>query len=325
MNCRFHVGKAIILGLLTVWVFVAVLAVPARAGKKQGPVTLKVALLPIVDVLPFYVAEASGYFDSDRIKITGLPVGSALERDQLLQAGEIDGVLNEMTTVAGFNRNNIRVKVVSVARHPAPGHPLFRLLSAPGSGLSVPADLAGIPIAVSTNTIIEYVTDRLLTAKGLKPEQIVKKSVPVIPERYQLLMTGRLKAAVLPDPLAKSALKAGAGQIFDDTDNPGYSVSVLTFTVAAIDGKAEAIRFFLKGWDRAAAAINNNPEAWRDLLLEKIRVPKNIRKTYIIPPFPRGKVPDAKQWADVLDWMTGKGLIDQPVSYEKSVTRAFLP
>ncbi len=325
MQGRFNFKTAIVYGLFAIVLSLTFFSASVRAEKNPDQVTLKVALLPIFDAFPFYVAEAGGFFESARIKIIGLPVGSGLERDQLLQAGEIDGVLNEMTTVAGFNRNGSRVKVVSVARHPAPGHPLFRLLAAPGSGISSTEDVAGIPIAVSTNTIIEYVTDRLLTAKGLEPEQIVKKSVPVIPERYQLLMEGQIKAAVLPDPLAASALLAGAGLIFDDTDDPGYSVSVLTFTVEAIDRKAEAIRFFLKGWDRAAAAVNQDPQAYRELLLKKIRVPKNMRQNVAIPPFPRGKVPSPGQWADVQDWMLGKGLLEAPLPYETSVTDLFLP
>ncbi len=71
------------------------------------------------------------------------------------------------------------------------------LLSAPGSGLRSASDLAGVPIGISKNTIIEYVTDRLLAAEGLDQKKITKKSVPVIPERYQLLLQGQLKAATL--------------------------------------------------------------------------------------------------------------------------------
>jgi len=322
MRHRYRSTRSILKKMALILLIAAIAISPAAV---QARVILKVALLPIFDVLPFYVAEANGYYNAGDIRIEGLPVGSALERDQLLQAGEIDGVLNEMTSVASFNRKQTRVKVVRWARHPAPGHPLFRLISAPGSGISTPQDLTGIPIAVSTNTIIEYVTDRLLRDKGLETDRIVKKSVPVIPERYQLLMQGQINAAMIPDPLAKSALVSGAGEIFNDTENPKYSISVLTFTVGAIDQKAEAIRLFLKGWDRAAADINKNPDAFRDLLLEKIRVPKNIKESYKIPVFPENDVPGPAQWADVLDWMKGKGLIEKDLPYDQSVTRAFLP
>jgi NitT/TauT family transport system substrate-binding protein len=82
---------------------------------------------------------------------------------------------------------------------------------------------------------------------------------------------------------------------------------------------------FLKGWDRAVAEINRSPEDFRLLVLERIRVPQNMRATYPIPPFPRGQVPDAGQWADVMDWMLPKGLLDNPVAYETLVSGEFLP
>ena len=295
----------------------------AQQEKKVEP--LKVALLPILDVFPFYVAESEGYFIDFGIDVKAVPVASGLERDQLMQSGAIDGMLNEMITTANFNRNRIQVKSVISARKAYGDYPLFRLLSAPGVKFSATSDLAGVPIGISKNTIIEYVTDRLLTAEGLATTAIVKKSVPVIPERYQLLLQGQLKAATLPDPLAKSAIAAGAGEIVDDSAYPGYSVSVLSFHINSLRNKAHAVRLFLKAWDRAAAAINKNPEAFRGLLLKKIRVPKNIQQTYKIPPYPRREVPTAGQWADVMDWMTEKGLLESALSYDGSVTADFLP
>jgi len=295
----------------------------AQQGKKAEP--LKVALLPILDVFPFYVAESEGYFVDLGVDVKAVPVASGLERDQLMQSGAIDGMLNEMITTANFNRNRVQVKSVISARKAYGDYPLFRLLSAPGIKFSTASDLAGVPIGISKNTIIEYVTDRLLTAEGLGAKAIIKKSVPVIPERYQLLLQGQLKAATLPDPLAKSALTAGAGEIVDDSAYPGYSVSVLSFHINSLRNKAHAVRLFLKAWDRAAAAINKNPEAFRGLLLKKIRVPKNIQQTYKIPPYPRREVPTAGQWADVMDWMTGKGLLTSALSYDDSITAEYLP
>jgi len=295
----------------------------AQQGKKAE--SLKVALLPILDAFPFYVAESEGYFADYGVEVKAVPVASGLERDQLMQSGAIDGMLNEMITTANFNRNRLQVKSVISARKAYPDYPLFRVLSAPESSLTSTAGLVGVPIGISKNTIIEYITDRLLTAEGLDPYAIVKKSVPVIPERYQLLLQGQLKAATLPDPLAKSALEAGAGKIVDDSAYPGYSVSVLSFNINALNNKAHAVRLFLKAWDRAAAAINKDPESFRWLLLNKIRVPENIRNTYQIPPYPRRQVPDAGQWADVMNWMTEKGLLGSALSYDDSISAEFLP
>ncbi len=322
MILKSSVTRAVIMAVLMVALITA--SLPTKLWSETDH-TLKIALLPILDTFPFYVAQARGYFDQYAVAVAAIPVGSGLERDQLMQSGAIDGMLNEMATTANFNREQTRVRIVATARKAYPHYPLFRILSAPGSDLSSPADLKGIPIGISKNTIIEYVTDRLLAAEGLSPDQIVKKSVPAIPERYQLLLQGQLKAATLPDPLAKSALEAGAGSVVDDSTYPLYSISVLSFNVEALETKADAVRQFLKAWNQAAQDINADPESYRGLLLQKIRVPENIQQTYRIPPFPLREIPGAEAWADVMNWMVSKGLLKAPIPFKDSITADYLP
>lgn len=308
-------SRLVVVALAVVFLF----ALPA------GAAPLRVALLPILDSLPFYVARQQGYFAAVGLAVRDLPVSSALERDQLMQVGRTDGMLSEMTVTANFNRKRVRVKILAAARAATPVAPLFRIVAAPGSGISAPVDLAGVPVGVSTNTIIEYVTDRLLQAGGLSGRQIVTRSVPSIPERFQLILQGRLAAGTLPDPLAQSALEAGARLVVDDTARPGISVSTLTFSQAVITRAPDAVRAFLAAWDRAAADINHDPQRWRPLLLEKIRVPSNVRATFRVPPFPRRTVPSRAQWNDVMAWMVDKGLLNAPLAYADSVSAAFLP
>lgn len=301
----------------------ALVASTAPAG--AAPATLKIALLPIFDVLPFYVAAEKGYFDADGVRIKALPVGSAVERDQMIQAGAVDGAVGEMLSVANFNRERPTAMVVGKARTAMPGSPLFRILAAPGSAIRQPADLAGIPIGVSMNTIIAYVTDRILTDQGLSPDRIRKQSVPVIPERFQLLVHGQIRAAVIPDPLAAAAVQAGAVEVMNDAAYARYSTSVITVTRQAMDTRPDAIRTFLDGWYRAAADINRTPDAFRDLVLKHIRVPRSMESTFTVPPFPPAEVPDEAQWADVIDWMRAEDLIDTAMPYASGVTAAFLP
>ena len=286
---------------------------------------LKVALLPIIDSLPYYIAEADGDFKKAGIQVKMLPVMSGLNRDQLMQAGEVDGMLNELTTVANFNRKNSQVKAVYSIRSAHAKYPMFRLVASPGNKLNKVSDLSGASIGISKNTIIEYMTDRLLQAEGLDPARLDKRSIPAIPERFQLLMQGQLETVVLPDPLGSAALAAGARLIIDDSANPQYSISLLTFSNESINNKTETLQRFLAAWDNAAARLNKSPESYRSLMLKKIRIPKNVQKSYPIPRFSQSSVPSQKQWEDVMKWMVGKGLLKAALSYNSSITADFLP
>lgn len=280
---------------------------------------IKVALLPIPDSLPCHVAEVKGYFKELGLEVTYVPIASAIERDQLMQAGRIDGMLTEMSITAGFNKDKPRIKILQIARRPMGEHALFTILAKPKSAVKSLQDLAGVPIGVSVHTIIEYVTDRLMQAAGVPDEKILSKSVPSIPERFQLLMQGRIEAAVMPEPLATAAIQAGAVKVESDASHPFYSASVLAFSNESLDKKKKDVAAFLSAWNKAAEEINKNPEACRNILMEKVRIPPDVQKTFPIPTYPVAEIPSQAQWDDVIAWMLAKKLLTAPLAYEDNV------
>lgn len=309
---------------LVVAMLVVVLASCAVGPQSTEDKTLKMGLLPILDVLPFYVAQNKGYFEAEGLQVELVPVKSAQERDALIQAGEIDGALTDLQGVAIFDREAPELKVVIKARKAYPDSPHFRIVAAPGFEVTKPADLANVPVGISHNTTIEYLNDRLLTAWGLPADQIAGEEVSAIPVRFELLMEGQLKAALLPDPMGQAAIASGATLIVDDTQFPQYSQSVLAFKTDSLEQKPETIRAFLRAWNKAVADINQDPNAYRDVLIEKTRVPPNIQGTYNVPHFPAGEITSEVEWNDVIDWAISKELLEETVPYDRAVDPSFI-
>jgi len=289
--------------------------------------SLKMALIPVLDVLPFYVAQEQGYFEAEGLEVELLPIKSAQERDALLQAGEADGALTDLQGVAVFDREESQLKVVAKARKAYPEAPLFRIVAGPGIEINGPDDMAGVPVGISQNTVIEYLTERLLEAWGLPLDQLSIEEVSAIPVRFELLMEGQLPAATLPDPLASAAIAAGGSLVVDDSQfsqvSP-FSQSVLAFNTGAIESKPDTIRAFLRAWNKAVAGINADPNAYRRVLIENTRVPPNVQDTYTIPPFPSGEITSEAEWQDVVDWALDKELLDEPVPYEWAIETSFV-
>jgi NitT/TauT family transport system substrate-binding protein len=305
-------------------VLVALLTASLAGCGTEEPTTLKMVLLPIVDVLPMYVAEQNGYFEAQDIQVELVPVKSAQERDALIQAGEVDGMLTDVPGVGLFNQETVQVKIVATARRAYPGSPLCRLLAAPGSQIDAAIDLAGVKIGISQNTVIEYITDRMLERSGLGTDQIAIEEIKDIPVRFEQLMNGQLQAATLPDPLASGAIVAGARLVVDDSQFMGYSQSVLAFNLQTLEDKPQIVGKFLAAWNKAVADLNSDPEAYRDLLIEKGRVPESVQDSYAMPPFPEGEITSPDQWADVVAWLLDKGLIEREIPYDEAVDTSFL-
>jgi len=240
---------------------------------------------------------------------------SALERDVALQAGKIDGCINDMVGSPLLKTQGQEISIVSIILGATPQEGPFAILSSPDSGIKKAEDLKNVPIGVSSNTIIDYVTDRLLKEAGLKDEEIKKTEIRSIPLRFQMLMEGKIKAATLPDPLLSLARVQGAHLIVDDTKT-NISQSVLIFKNDIIEKRGELLKKFAIAYNKAVELINGNPEQWRVLLVEKARLPDPIKTSYQVPAFPKIQLPTKADTERVLQWMKEKGLLDRPVTYE---------
>jgi NitT/TauT family transport system substrate-binding protein len=297
---------------------------PAPAAMPEDA-RLRIGLLPIVDVVPLYIADQNGYFKEQGIQVELVPTKSAQERDVLMQTGQIDGVLNDSISTGIFNKDASKIKIVRKARQSYPNAPQYRILASPNSPFKSPADLKGVPIGVSQNSVIQYITDRLLEAQGLAPADIKDEQVAAIPVRYEQLMNGNLKAATLPDPLGQGALAGGAHLVVDDSAYPQYSQSFLSFRTDTLQNKPNTVKKFLAAWEKSIKEINANPEKYQDVLNDKANVPQAVRGKYKMPPFPESSVPSQSDIADVVMWLRDKGLVNRDIPYSEMVDASFLP
>jgi len=286
---------------------------------------LKIVVLPILDALPMYVAQQEGYFEENGVSVEFIPASSAAERDQIMAAGQGDGMINDLISTLFYNQDEIQIQIVRFARSATPEFPQFRILAAPKSGIANIEDLKNKEIGISEGSVIEYTTDRLLEAEGFSQSEIVTVAVPKIPDRLSLLSASEIPAANLPDPLSSLAMQNGATVIIDDSKHPEYGNSEISFRKDVIDENPEAISGFLAAIEKAVNEINSDPTKWDGLLSEKQLVPAPLIGTYQVPTFPLASVPSEAQWKDVVAWAIDKTYLVDEVSYSDSVNSDFLP
>jgi NitT/TauT family transport system substrate-binding protein len=302
-------------------------AVPSPAPTSPAtaaPGTLRIGVLPITDTVPFYVAEAQGYYQQQGLKVELVPASSAAERDQLMIAGRIDGEVSDLIAVALFDADQPRLTIVRKARQAVAGSPQLYILAPKASTIRSVSELAGVEVAVSQNSLIQYVTERLLQLEGVPKDQIRTTNVPQIALRLQLLDQGQVKAATLPDPLGSLALMEGARLLIDDSKHPEISQSVIAFSSQVVRERPQDVRAFLAAYEKALQDIRSHPEQFHDLLVEKGRVPDALKGHYTFPVFPDPSVPSRSQWEDATDWLVSKGLLRAPVAYETAVDDQFV-
>ncbi len=310
---------------LLAFAFIPVVVAASCGANGREPVHVRVGVLPILDSLPMYVANAQGYFADEGIDMEFVPVSSAPERDLLMQSDQIDAMINELVSVLLYNKNSTEVVAVRFARTASEASPVFRIVAAESSGIETVDDLKGVPIGISEGTVIEYTTDRILERAGFSPDEIAIIAVPKIPDRLNLLAFGQLDAANLPDPAASFAIFNGARVIIDDTSYPEVGHSVISFDKEFIESNPEVVRGFLVALERAVEDINADKSRFAELIAEKALIPPPIISSFEIPDYPLASVPSEAQFLDAMEWAMTKGLIDHDVPYSGSVDGSYLP
>lgn len=289
------------------------------------PAPLKIAVLPIIDTLPMYVAQQEGLFAKHGVRVEFVPVASAPERDQILAAKQADGTVNETLAVMAFNKETIQMQVVRYALRPTAGHGHFFIIAASQSGINSVDGLKGVEIGVSQGTVIEYVTERLLQEAEFTADEVKTIAVPKMPDRMALLASGELKAGVLPDPLAALVVGQGGVIVTDDSQYPEYGFSVISFRKEVIDADPDAVKSFLAAVEEATALINADSAKYKNVLSDQKLVPAPLLENYEAPVFPVAGVPTEAEWNDAMNWLQQKGMLTVDVSYADSVNATLLP
>jgi NitT/TauT family transport system substrate-binding protein len=288
------------------------------APSTPQPIVLRIGLLPVIDSIPFIVADVEGLYAKYGFNATLTFFGSARDRDAAFTAGLIDVALNDPITTLMLADRGVDVRILSLllGEHPSDG--LFYLLAPPGSGVDVRSLKQ---VAVSRNTIIEFVTWVMLERLGVDPRGVELIDVPSIPLRFQMLMEGRVEAAVLPDPWGSLALAKGARLLArDDMFGEPITMSAIIARPAVI-GDREVVLRLVSMLNEALELYKANPEKYRGVIEEKIFIPEELRGKWLpewrgrITVYPRGN------FELVSSWLLLRGLITNKPDYNALVVQ----
>lgn len=310
-----------LLALTVLLVLVSVFAASAtavqegvEAGYEAQPLT--VGLMPAVDSVPLIVAEAQGYFEDEGITVTLEVFRDQVYREAALQSGAIDATVSDLVNAIRSWANGADYRVLGSTQ----GY--FSFVTAAASGIETVSDWPDAPGVVETglleDSIINYTAGRMLAAVGLDPGRVAIVPTTQIPVRLEMVVAGELEAAVLPEPVTRIATAAGAHELVT-TEVLDWTPGVVLATGRALRSKPRELEALLRAYDRAVEAVNADPDAFRETIVERAAFPPPTAATMRIPEYRPATVPTVEQVADVARWLVDRGLIETPPPYGEVV------
>jgi NitT/TauT family transport system substrate-binding protein len=238
-------------------------------------------------------------------------------------SGQIVGYFGDLQTCIVLSGNKAPIKIVAEVYNATKGQRTFALLSSPKNAGRPLSEILKRGVAVSSNTILDYLTAKFLASKGVPLADANMVEMKNIPIRMQMLLGGQVAAAVLPEPLATLAEAKGAQVIMDDAGT-GLSSTVLAFNEEFLAESPEKVKAFLRAVARASAYVNTKAEDVRPIMNRECRIPDQLQKTFPIPEFNKLALPKASRVNDVSRWLSEKGTIKKDLPYHQMVADGFL-
>lgn len=294
-------------------------AICAAACSKPGAdKKLTVGIMPDTDSIPYIIALKNGYYKDEGIDVNFEHFKSARDRDSALQGGLLDGVITDMLAVIFANEGGIRLIT------PARTYGDIKLIASGDSGIKSVKDLAGKKVGLSTNTIMEYTFDMMLDAYGMSNADIGKVEIPKIPSRLEMLMGGKIDAAIMPDPLGILAVRNNGALLCSmEAMEEDIQSGIMAFTEKALSEKKAQVRAFFKCYDKAVDYLAKAPKSeYTDFIIETQGFPKELGDSFKLPAYKKAELIPKKNFDSAVRWLKDRKLIKKNHEYG-SIVRSF--
>jgi len=298
-------------------VLLTALIASCSGGKKQSEV-LNLGVMSSMDYLPLAVAQREGYFEKAGLNIKLHKFYSANERDAAFQSGNVDGVVIDYTGAVLQKAGGIDLKLTSKCDAP------FYIVAGNGSGIDSLSQLKGKKIAVSQNTVIDYIADMALKSAGIKAQDVEKVEINKIPVRFEMLRNNKIDATGLPNPFALMSENAG-DKVLTSNAQLGFAITGIMFSQPAIDSKHDMIKKMYEAYNSGVEYLKSHSvDDVKDILVKDLGFPEEIISKTTLPDYTLAEEPSDKDVQLVIDWLADRKLIDRTFDKTSLIDNRFV-
>ncbi len=298
------------------------------------PLTVGLGFIPSVQFAPFYLAQQKGYYRDAGLQVT---FQNKIDPDlvTLVGQGAIDVGLADGTSVIPAVSQGIPIRYVATAYRAFPSIVFARRSSGIAAAADLKAKRLGIPGRYGSSWIM---LQALLKSAGLSPADLTIVEYPDFGQGAAVKQ-GAVDAATgfinnEPVQLALSGEQTVILRVDDVVPLPGPGLITGTKT---LDAKRAAVAAFVAATLRAMREIAANPGAGVDASIAAVpelgqdRVTQEAILAATIDAWKGGGSAaemgriDKPGWTKSVDFMSGLGLVPNPVTVDQLVDDSLLP
>ncbi|MFF7468117.1 ABC transporter substrate-binding protein [Streptomyces sp. NPDC008092] len=262
----------------------------STAGSSGGTTTVKVGIIPIVDVAPLYLGQKEGFFGKRGLKLsTTLAQGGAAIVPGVT-SGQFQFGFSNMTSLMIAQSNGVPVQAIAngVASTGVAGKDFGGLVVKKGSSITSPRQLEGKKVAVNTlKNINETAVRESVRKAGGDPDkvQFVELAFDQMPAA---LDKGQIDAAMAVEPALATMKLQGATEIASPLVDVAANLTVaMYFTSTSYAQKNPAVvKKFQEAVAESLSYADAHPDEVRQIVTTYTKTPADVLAKVTLPKWP---------------------------------------
>lgn len=294
----------------------------ASAGQPlRDSLSLKIALMPTTDCLPFYYAERCGLFRAAGLDVRLQTFNAQMDCDTAFTRGHVDVSYTDLVRAALLQSKGTGLYVIMQAD----GH--HELIAAKSKRIRNMRQLEERMIGMARHSVTDLLLDTVVAQAEIDPTNVYHPQINDIVLRHDMVRNATIDAAFLPEPYATQLKTEGNNSLYDSR---GQGIRLMAFmaTAASVADKRKngQLQLLAQCYNRAVEQINRkeNTDSIRDILLQYPVTPATADSLQL-PAFEEAGNGNAQDAATALQFLRQRGLAGPQYKGDTLFNMQFIP
>ncbi|MFE7972803.1 ABC transporter substrate-binding protein [Streptomyces shenzhenensis] len=256
----------------------------------DGTTTVKVGMIPIVDVAPVYLGQQKGIYAEHGLKLSMTTAQGGAAIVPGVVSGQFQFGFSNMTSLMIAQSQNVPVQAIAngVASTGVPGKDFGAIVVARDSPIESAGDLVGKKVAVNTlKNINETAVRESVRKAGGDPDRVnfVELAFDQMPAA---LDGGRIDAAMVVEPALATVLGDGGRQIASAMVDVAKNLTVAMYftSVPYAQQHPDVVRKFQQATAESLAYADAHPDEVRQTVTTYTEIPAAVLAKVTLPKWP---------------------------------------
>lgn len=247
---------------------------------RRDSAALHVALMPVADCLPFYMAQRTGIYERLGLDLRIHTLWAQLDTDTALLRRRVHVAYSDLARAIMMQQTDtFDLRAVAAL----PGE--LELITNRRGRVRTLGQLKERMVAVSRHSITDFWSDRLMDSARMEQTDIFRPQINSLRIRTDMLCNGTMDAALLPQPFALEAQLRGHTSNFTTHDlQPRLAALLVPSDILKDSTRLQQLRLLFQGYDEAVALRDSLPQLLSQLCLTPDSLTDTIARALPIPP-----------------------------------------